>query len=78
MSFDALITWTPYERKGFSYKAEIAYYYPNIRGKITLKLDFIAYHMIKWYHGEDKLNQLVFDRIEKLKNELKWMEYGQK
>lgn len=55
----------PWVRKGLSYTATHNWYKPGANNKMVFmgssvyKLDFLAYHLIKWYHGEQKLIEMA-------------------
>lgn len=54
---------TYWKRKGFAYYAYIHISDSNGRynGTINKKLDFISYHLILWFHGEKKLQEMAAD-----------------
>jgi len=46
----------PWVRKGLTYEVTLAY----ANGlTVTKRLDFLAYHLIKWIHGEQKLIEIA-------------------
>lgn len=45
----------PWKRKLYYYYAKTAFYSKSHKLEVTRCLGFFSYHMIKWYHGEQKL-----------------------
>lgn len=50
--------WT---RKGIFYYARVNVYNRahQYEGTIVKRLGFISYHLIRWYHGEEKLRSMA-------------------
>lgn len=49
--------WT---RKGIFYYARVNVYRNHqYAGTIVKKLDFVSYHLIRWYHGEKELARMA-------------------
>lgn len=49
----------PWNRKGLFYIAKVQFaWYEDL--VITRKLDFVAYHLIKYFHGELKLIEMAY------------------
>lgn len=65
-----VISYTDYKREGLSYVATITYGTRYFRGSITLKLDFITYHVLGLIHGDQVYTNMISDRIERLKSEI--------
>lgn len=56
----------PWSREGLFYVARLALNRIDDEGRyrkayMTRKLDFISYHLIRWYHGEEKLIDMAYD-----------------
>jgi DNA modification methylase len=74
------ISFEPFKRSGFFYKAIIVYDYIDTedgkkykyKGEITLRYDFIGYHLIKLFHGKSYFNKTIQERIHKLKDDI-WL-----
>ena len=49
----------PWKREGLSYVARLQTVGRFGNGTLKLKLSFIAYHLIKWYHGEEGLVKMA-------------------
>jgi len=47
----------PWKRAGFYYETTLAY--ANGRGTLTVSLDFVTYHFVKWYYGESELIKIA-------------------
>lgn len=63
------LTWL-YHRDGFFYKAETSWEYsdhPGIRVTINRKIDPVSYWLIRWLHGEEKLQQMASEIPESYK-----------
>jgi len=51
-----------WKRKGLSYVAKVSVYLlSGEKYVIERKLGFISYHLIRWYHGDQKLKKLAMD-----------------
>lgn len=48
-----------WQRSGLMYRSEILWSHCGYVIRTTRKLDFVAYHLIKWYHGIKKLHQMA-------------------
>ena len=62
----------PWIRKGLVYHATINVYGGKTykyRGTVRKRLNFISYHGIKWYYGEQKLIDMAYDFMEHFKND---------
>jgi len=49
----------PWHRVGFYYYCTLIYAGTPYDRLVTKELDFIAYHMIRLFHGEDKLLEMA-------------------
>ena len=50
----------PWKREGLFYVVRLQTSVLTLKGNrrtlnVTKKLDFVSYHLIKWYHGEKKI-----------------------
>lgn len=63
-----------WHRKGLFYYTFLHVYGNGIlKGIVTKKLDFVSYHLIKWWHGQKKLDLMAMDSYfkDKLENKEK-------
>jgi len=62
----------PWNRRGIFYIANVRVFRNHqYVGTITKRLDFITYHLIKYFNGEERLIQMGYN----LKN---WNRYGRR
>lgn len=54
-----------WKRKGIFYVSDLVYQCDKdgYTVRVHRKLDFIAYHLIKWIHGEEKLIEMANKRV---------------
>lgn len=61
---------TYWKRKGFYYVSVSLWTDPadpTYDLKVTRKYDFFSYHLIRWYHGEAKMEELAEDQPRKFR-----------
>jgi len=62
----------PWTRRGLIYRAQTNVFdgrtYRYL-GTFTTKMNFISYHLIKWWHGEEELVRLARPNAEFFKND---------
>lgn len=65
-----IINSSKWHRKGMRYQFVIDYDYALQRGTVTVSYDWLTYHLVRWYHGEEAMQEQIEDRIDELKQEL--------
>ncbi len=66
-----VVYWTPYKRKWLNYESTIRYSHKGVNHTIVCKFDLLAYHLIKWFHGEKVFDQMIEERLEKVKRDIR-------
>lgn len=67
---EGVIAVSDYYRKGLMYEAYIKYDTNVVSGNIKLRLDFITYHLLKFFHGKEIFHEMLKRRVNKLKWEI--------
>lgn len=54
-----------WHREGLFYVARLNWIRGSYKGTVEKRLDFISYHLIRYFHGEQKLRDMALNSVLK-------------